>query len=769
MAKAAPSNKIMRRRMKVVLVCFMLLGFCVIVSKLFLIQIVRGEMYQQKAVEQQTRATDLGAKRGTIYDRNGNTLAQSATVWNVCISPVDINKQAPLSKAGNLDKVATDLAALLEIDKQKILDEAARTGSYYRILKHRVDRTVYDAVTEYITKNNLGGNSVFFEENTKRFYTYGTLASTVLGFTNFDDNGAYGLEAYYDKVLSGTPGVVISTKDARGSDMNLKYQQKYDAQDGNSVVLTIDEAIQHFLERNLETAVVEHSIHERASGIVMNIRTGEILAMSTKPDFNPNDPYTIIDPRSLAKLEGLVEGSEEYKKKLQQLQYDQWRNKAISDPYEPGSVFKIITAATALDNNKVSINDHFFCTGSFKVSDRNIGCWKKAGHGDQNFIQGMQNSCNPVFIQVGQRVGARMFYDYILNFGLGELTGIDLPGEATSILPAFETLNKPGMVELASTSFGQTFKVTPLQLITATSAAVNGGKLMQPFIVKQILDAQGNVIQTTQPVVKRQVISEETSKTMQMLVEMVVQEGSGRKAAIPGYRIGGKTGTSQKLDINPNLSVLSFVGFAPMEDPQIAVLVMLDEPELDNVFGSVIAAPVVGAVLNETLAYMNIDPQFTQEQLNETQATVPDMIGLKPHDAQSELTNIGLKYRMVGNGAEVIRQIPQASQKMPKGGTVILYTQEEVLSTEIAIPNVVGMDAQAVNKLLVEMGLNVEFRGVITDGVPTVVEQQWPLPETSAVTGDIVYLTMKEKPVEDIPAVDLTLDMEITPPAIPGG
>jgi len=727
--------------MRIVLCLFLLCGFALILGRLFKLQIVEGEKLQQRAVEQQTRSTTLGANRGTIYDRNGNTLARSATVWNVCVSPAEIDP-------AKLEQIATDLAVILDTDREFILEEASDRASYYKRIKRRVDRTIVDEVLAYTTGNKIEG--VFFEEETKRYYTYGNLASTVLGFTNADNQGAYGLESYYNKTLSGTPGMVVSAKNAWGSDMPYKFSQQYEAQDGNSIVLTIDEAIQHYLERNLETAVVEHNIGNRATGIVMNVKTGEILAMATKPDFDPNEPNTLTDPVSVARLAAYAEGTEEYKEVKEQLQWDQWRNKAISDPYEPGSVFKIVTASTALDNGVLSLNDHFFCPGYYKVSDREIHCWKRAGHGDQNFIEAIQNSCNPAFIMVGQRIGAPILYNYMENYGLTEKTGIDLPGEADSIVLALETLNKPGMVELASTSFGQSNKLTAIQMITAASATVNGGNLMQPYLVKQVLDAEGNVLETTQPRIKRQVISEETSATMRMLTEAVVQTGSGSHAAIPGYRIGGKTGTSQKLDLNDDdKHILSFVGFAPMDDPEIAVLVMLDEPELSNVFGSTIAAPVVGAILQDALPYLGFAPQYTEEELAERQVQTPDLLYKKPHDAQAELTALGLKTRVIGSGGSVLRQIPQPWQKIAKGGTVILYTEENVLADDIQVPNLVGMGALEANKTIVNLGLNVELRGVTDDGAVTVVSEQWPLAGTEAATGDIVIITLAERSVEE--------------------
>lgn len=751
--KSASSR--MRTRMHAVLICFLLLGFTVLITRLFMIQIVHGEMYQERASNQQTRSTILSARRGEIYDRNMNTLARSSTVWNVCISPAEID-------VNTLDATAAGLAEILDIDKQVIIDGAKDKSKFYLRIKRRIEHDKMQEVLRFITSTEKGVpdiKGIFFELDTKRYYPYSSLASTVLGFTNFDGQGAYGIESYYNKILSGTPGMVVSAKNAKGADMPFKYSQINEAKDGNSIVLTIDETIQHILERNLETAVVEHSLGNKCAGIIMDVKTGEIIAMSTKPDFDPNEPDVLTNPLSVAKLEAFAQEhspeSEEYKKFLENLKYDQWRNKAISDTYEPGSVFKIVTAATALDNNIVSLNNQFYCTGHLKVSDHTYGCHKLTGHGQQDLTQIMQNSCNPAFIAVGQRIGAPLFYNYIQSFGFGELSGVDLPGEAKGILQSLEILNKPGMIELSSTSFGQTFKVTPLQMITAVSAAVNGGNLMQPFIVKQVLDGDGNVIETTQPVVRRQVISEQSSALVRQLVEAVVDGGSGRNAAIPGYRIGGKTGTSEKKDIlDRDVNVLSFVGFAPMEDPQYAVLVMLDEPKLQNIFGSTIAAPVVGAILQEMLPYVGLNPQYTAEQLAQKDSEVPDLIGLKPHDAQSELISRGINMRLEGGGASIIRQIPQAWSTVPKGGTVIVFTDETVLQSGISIPDVTGLSAQEANRTLLDAGLNIELRGVKTDGASTMVSQQWPLAGTTAKTGDVVIVTLVLKPDAVAPVIE---------------
>jgi Cell division protein FtsI/penicillin-binding protein 2 len=738
MAKKATGNKI-RRRILSVLMGFLVVGFGVLIVRLFSLQIVHGEEYQSLALQQQTRSTTLGAQRGIIYDRNENVLAKSADVWNVCISPADI-------PAEKIDKLAGDLAEILGVEKEAIVQAASNRTLYYQRIKNRVESPVRDEVLAYIEREKATG--IFFEGDSKRYYRYGSLASTLLGFTDYDGNGAYGLEAYYNSQLAGTPGMVVSTKNALGADMTFKYSQMYDAQDGNSLVLTIDESIQHFLERNLETAVIEHQIGNRACGIVMNIKTGEILAMATKPDFNPNEPYIIQSPTTQAKLDALNPNSEEYAALRKELWYEQWRNKAISDTYEPGSVFKILNAATAVDNNLVSLAEGFFCPGYIDVSGERIRCWDTDGHGAVNFVEGIQKSCNPVFITLGQRIGAQTMYSYMENFGLGEKTGVDLPGEVNSIRQSLATLSNPGMVELSSTSMGQSFKVTPLQMITAASAAVNGGNLMQPYIVKQVLAPDGSVISTTLPTVRRQVISAQSSQTMRYLLEAVVDGGSGRYAAVPGYRIGGKTGTSQKLDKDPNLHILSFIGFAPMDDPEYAILLMLDEPKIANAYGSVIAAPVVGAIFQEMLPYLGYEPTFTQAELAQREITLPDLVGLKPHDAQAELTTRGLKTRIVGTGPTVIRQIPQAWQKVPNGGTVTLYVSEEVIDTEVEVPDVVGMSALEANLALTNAGLNIEIRGVTTDGVATTVGEQWPLAGTNASTGEVVIITLVRRPEE---------------------
>ncbi len=740
---AVPKSKAQMRVRRDMIYAFILAPVVLIlIYNLYVLQIRDGEKYKSLALKQQLRPTSISAGRGVIYDRNMKTLAASATVWNVVLSPAEIN-------AKQLEGLADFLSTLLDVDREKILERGQNKKSYYEIIKYRIEKDTFDKVTEYVAQNDVTG--VYLIEDSKRYYPYGSLASTVLGFTGTENKGAYGLESYYEKVLAGTPGRVISAKNAKGGEMSFSYQQIYEPVNGNSLVLTIDEVVQHFLEKHLEIAVVEHNVHNRAAGIVMNIKTGEILAMATKPDFDPNLPNVISDPKQAARLEELKSDPEAYNEALRQAQYDQWRNKAISDPYEPGSVFKVITAAAALDSGAVkATGDNFYCPGYHIVAGRRKGCWKRGGHGSIDFTHAVKYSCNPAFMMVGERLGAERFDTYFEKFGLKELTKIDLPGEAEGIHYTLEYLAKPSGEELATSSFGQSFKVTPIQLITAVSAAVSGD-LMQPYIVKQILDPDGNVISTTQPQVKRQVISKETAKELAGILERVVKDsdGSGRYAYVPGYRIGGKTGTSEKLDKRVNgqvvFNVASFVGISPSDDPEIAVLVLLDEPIMQNTYGSVIAAPVVGAIMADTLSYLGIEPIYTEAEMTKLDVKVPYVTTKLVHDATTAITTGQLKYRIVGTGATVTAQVPNAGQSMPRDGTVILYTDEEPELTVTTVPNVMGLSGQQANRTILNAGLNIKIEGVGINEVGSVAIKQTPPPGEEVKIGTVVSVEFAGK------------------------
>ena len=685
-------------------------AMAVLIVRLFYLQVVQADMWKEKASSQQMYSTSITATRGNIYDRNMKTLARSVTVWTVFISPAEMKEE-------QRELVASGLSEILDVDYDMVYEKSLKTWRYNETIKRKVDNDTADEVTAFIQENDIRG--IYLTEESMRYYPYGNLASTVLGFTGSDGSGAYGLEAYYNKALSGTDGVIASVRNAKGTAMPFSEQQIYDAEDGQSLVLTIDETVQHYLEKHLENAVQEHEVQNRAVGIVMDVKTGEILAMSTKPDFDPNEPSAIYDTATAEALAEQLEeagGDEEkldaYYEALGEAQLAQWRNKAISDPYEPGSVFKLITASAALETGTVTGSTPFYCPGYIEVAGNRIACWKAGGHGNIDFVGAIKGSCNPAFIMTGQALGAELFMEYLDKFGLYDVTGVDLPGEATSIMHSRETMLNENMASLSSASFGQTFKVTALELMTAVNATVNGGYLMQPYVVSQVLDSDGNVISSTEPVVVRQVISEETSALVASYAEQVVsgEGGSGARAAVPGYRIGGKTGTSQKLDQEGDETILSFYGFAPADDPEIAVLVMLDEPQKNNQYGSVIAAPVVGNILADILPYLGFEPSYTEEELSSADMATPYLINYGLQEAQSTLVQAGLEYRVVGSGTTVVGQTPGAAMPIPGGGTVVLYT-EEGEKTTASVPYVIGKTGNEANRLILNAGFNIKIEG----------------------------------------------------------
>lgn len=749
------SSRRMKIKMNIVLALLVLVGFGVLIGRLYQLQLVDGEMYQAKALKQQLRPTAISAQRGAIYDRNMKTLAASATVWTVTLSP------AELKDADQLSKIADFLAPLLGVEREKIIERGQKTASYYEIIKQKVDDTTADAILRFCDENKI--NCVNLVEDSRRYYPYGSLASTVLGFTTSENKGAYGIESNYEKVLAGIPGMVVSAKNAKSGNMPYSYDREYEPVDGNSIVLTIDEVIQHSLERHLETAVIEHNVNNRAVGIAMDVNTGAILGMATKPDFDPNEPNILCDPKALAEIAVFDEqiaaasGEEAERLKSERLdalgkaQFAQWRNKAISDPYEPGSVFKIITASMALDTEVCRpTGEYYTCPGFHIVAGRRKACWKAAGHGTIDFTQAVKFSCNPAFMMIGAKVGPRNFYDYFERFGLKEPTRIDLPGEADGIFYDYDTLAKETGEELASSSFGQTFKVTPIQICTAVAAAINGGRLMQPYVVSQVLDPEGNIVSTTEPVVKRQVISEQTSETMRGILEKVVgdPDGSGKNAYVPGYRVGGKTGTSEKLDAKEGGEVTrriaSFMGIAPSNDPQVLVLVILDEPQMQNIYGSVIAAPVVGAIMSDILPYLKVEPQYTEAELSDIEVKVPYVTGGVVHDALSALTARGLSYKLVGDGVNVTGQIPSSGTECPKGTRVILYTDGAQPADPAEVPDVLGLSAQQANRTILNAGFNIRLVGADIEGKGVMAVLQDPLPGTAAQEGTIVTVTFAD-------------------------
>lgn len=701
------ANNAMRRKILAMAALLVIIGFGSVVYSLVGLQIIHYEDYKVKAENQQLKDTIIPANRGIIYDANMKVLAQSATVWNIAVAPSDIAEE---DRAG----IASGLAAILDMDEQTILDKLNKTESAYQSVKLKVDKPVADAVRQFALEGNNGKSyqGISLSQDSKRYYPYGNFAASVLGFTGTDNNGLAGLEKQYDDMLSGTPGRQLSAQTATGKDMGYDSDSYYAPKDGNSLVLTIDEVIQHYAEKELERAVKDYNVIGRGVVIVMDVKTGGILAMATKGDFDPNDPFTIYDETQRAAVDAVQDDPattdvDEHRTALSNAQYTQWRNKAVSDLYEPGSVFKIVTASAALDSGSSTLNDSFTCTGSIDVSGVTMHCAKLTGHGKESFSQALINSCNPAFIQIGTKMGADTFFNYFNAFGLTQKTGIDLPGEAQS---QFYTADTLGPVQLASSSFGQSNKVTPIQMITAVATAANGGDLVQPHLVSKVLDADGNLVKDMEPEVKRQVISKETSST----ICSILQESVGR-AAVKGYRVGGKSGTSQKLDSdNPDALISSFVGIAPCDDPQVAVLVILDEPQnkVDGeLFGGYLAAPVVGQIMSQALPYLGVEKVYTEEEAAEADATVPSVVGAEVANAQVTLTrDKGFNVDVRGNGSTVVRQSPTGGT-LPRGSTVVLYTDASIADQVVTVPDLSGRDVTAVQKTLTALGLNLRKDG----------------------------------------------------------
>ena len=718
MAANTPSKKMTRRVYIGVLVAVLVFTAYICIN-LFNISVLKSEYYRSKANGQQLDSFTINANRGTIYDSTGKILAQSSTVWDVIINPGSIRE---------FDKDKTELickkvAEICGVDYSELLNTCQTSNLRYVKVKTKVGKEIYDAITALRIDNELARYSIYTEENTKRDYPNETLAASVIGFTNFDGDGVYGVEAYYDDYLKGVDGKIVTAKDANGKAMPYAYETRYAAQNGNSVYLTLNSVLQYSLEKNLELAMTQHKVQNRACGIIMNVNTGAILAMATAPTFDLNNPAELSEyyVNKLAEYEEELKKDEtntdkQIEEKLDEKQKvfreQQWNNKAISELYIPGSVFKVVTAASALEEELLTPETVVAtCVGATYVSDTKIKCWSSAGHGTMDLQGALIKSCNPSFIAIGQLLGAKNFTDYFEAFGLTEKTGVDLPGENS---PLYVPFSRMGPVELASSAFGQTNKITPLQMVTAYAAVVNGGYLVTPHIVDKIVDSTGNVIKTNDTDVKRQVISEDTSATMRVLLENVVKNNGGSNAYIEGYRIGGKSGTSEKLDEYPN-SAMRYVGsmccFTPADKPEIIMLVMVDEPCNGKIYGSAVAAPVISAVFSECLENVGIYAQYTAEELENQDTTVPYILGMDGLDAVTKLNSCGLKYEFVGDeNGTVTNTTPGASLSIPKGGTVVVYMDEAEKKTAL-VPNVVGMTVEQANNAITSAGLNISLSG----------------------------------------------------------
>lgn len=757
----APNRMMLRRTLFLLSVCGAA-AFVVLAARLYQLQIVRHDELEARAIAQQVRETTVSAPRGTIYDRKGEVLAMSAGVDTIYLSPAEIEQYGEDAAA-----IAEGLSEILGLDYEAVYAKTQNTGSWYEVVARKVEEDTAERVREF--KESGGYNGIKLEADTKRYYPNGSLAAHVIGFVGTDNTGLGGIEAKYDKALSGTNGFVMRSTTAAGTDMlYTSWEDYFDAVPGSDMELTIDSAIQYYVEKHLAQAVEDYDIQNGAAAICMEVDTGAILAMASLGSFDLND-YQTISAEAMERIDATAGSDAERAEMIAAEQQRQWRNKAISDTYEPGSTFKIITLAMALEEGVVDLDSNFYCGGSTSVLGRNtpVKCWKSGGHGSQTLTQAVQHSCNVAFVNIGQRVGAERFYDYAEAFGffkrngdssaqLTGTTGIDLGGESGSIWWSEDVFCNPdNLSQLAAASFGQTFNITPLQLITAVSACVNGGYLMQPHLVNSITAPDGTVTEC-EPVEVRQVISEETSAKVRSILEQVVgdsAEGTGRNAYVAGYRIGGKTGTSTKTTqeiAGTKEYIVSFIGFAPADDPQIALLVLLDNPSSESgiyVSGGQMAAPVVGKMMADILPYLGVEPEYSEGELLAMDRVVPSVTGMSVDEARAKLSENGLDCRVIGSGGSVTGQLPAANSVIASGSQVLLYADAEP-SGGGSVPDLTGMTYAEARQALASAGMFVGSDSSVTNADSQIVSGQSVRAGTRAEAGTVVTVTLYENDEE---------------------
>ncbi len=740
------ANRTILRRTLVLMVLCGIVAFVPLIGTLYHLMITEHDYYNEKAIKNQTRSTNLTATRGVIYDANMNVLASSSTVETVFIDPNEIAEQMKQPENSNLlDQIARGLGEILDVEPSFVYEQAADKQYRYKVIKRKISEELADEVRAFISENSITG--VYLETDLKRYYPNSSLAAQALGFVSSDNNGSEGLEAYYNEELSGTAGKVVTSKGNYGSEMLYTYEKYYDASDGSSLITTIDSTVQAYVEKNLQNAIDKYDIKNGAFCIVMDVNTGEIKAMATLGSYDPNNYLEIYDDTTALLLENeraaalaLPEASAAYEAAIETYKQDvaaarmaQWRNRCVSDGYEPGSTFKLITLASALDSGAVTLNDSFYCSGQEKFTGRKqiLNCWKSAGHGAQTTAQALGNSCNIAFGHIGLRMGGDTFYDYLKSFGVMEKTGVDLPGEASGLFYERKYLNDPanyGRSYLITSSFGQSFRITPMQLVRAVAAIVNGGYVLEPYIVSEVVDADGNTVEKNEKTVLRQVISQQTSETMRTLMEQVVTEGTASAARTPGYRVGGKTGTSEKLDEYDENGqqvkdkIVSFVGVAPIDDPKYVVLVALDTPAYSEnsekytvhgmyISGGLMAAPTVRDIFLDILPYLGVEPDYGSEDIRGVNFTVPDVIGMDETEAGELLAEKTITYRVVGSGSVVTDQLPVAGSQVPGNSQIILYMGAEKQATRVEVPDFIGCSVADVNYLASNAGLYVQAKG----------------------------------------------------------
>lgn len=736
--KVRRANRIIQNRTMILMAVLGVLVFLILVIKLFSLQILRHDELEAKALDQQTRSTEVAATRGTIYDRNGNIMAISATAETVFLSPLEMDralsdKDNPV--AWTKDSVAQKLSEILEINKEGILKKMERTDSQYEVLKLRVEEDVADQIRTFINDEGVAG--VYMVTDAKRYYPYATLASQIIGFVGTDNYGLYGLEARYNDVLDGETGLVVSTKDPTGSDMLYGYEQYYKAQNGSDIVLTLDATVQYYVEKALSEMVTSTEA-QGATGIVMDVETGAVLAMASSPTYDLNDPSAVYESR----LASLVKDGQ---LDLADAQLRQWRNRAINDTYEPGSTFKVLTLAAALEEGVIDENTTFDCTGSIHVLDATIHCSNRAGHGHQTLEQTAGNSCNPAFITYGLRLGTEKFYRYMKDFGLVNGSGIDLEGEALGIFAPQETASE---LDLACYAFGQNFNTTPVALISAQAACINGGYLHTPYVVERVVDSEGNVLSSHDSTPVRQVVSEETSAIVRRCLEYVVSSGTGRNGQVHGYRIGGKTGTADKG--NTGEVVLSFMCFAPADDPKYIMLLTLDSPTGEGRGGGGTVAPYASRIMGEILPYLGVEPSYSAEELLGSDTTVNYVIGMTVADAEEKLKSKGFSVKVVGDGDTVTDQTPEGGTVIPGKSRVILYAGSEKPDTLCTVPSLVGLSPSEANMAVSSAGLLLRFTGTTDSGSGSVrVINQSEAAGAQVEAGTVISVQLSDNGVTD--------------------
>lgn len=708
-AEKGPAQRL-RQRTAILILLILVLGFGAAVLRLTYLTTIQSSELQESAVDLQLADTTVSAKRGTIYDANGNVLAESASVWQVVMSPVNFKNDKQRQAA------AKGLSEIFDLEYNDVLDDT-KQQSHYVVVKRRIESDEREKVLELIDtlkKDYSCSGVIQLLDDYKRYYPKNSLASSVIGFTGSDDQGLEGIEYEYDSYLSGTPGRIITAQNARGTDMPFRYEQNVESEDGNNVYLTIDETIQSICEKYMQKGVEDNNVLNKGVCIAMDVNTGAILAMVTTDGYDLNNPYE-LSAKDKKKIKSTP------KKKQAEAESaalsNMWRNKAVADTYMPGSVFKMCVASAALEENLVNEKTSFTCTGSILVEGETIHCSNIAGHGTQSFVEAISNSCNPAFVQIGQMLGASKFRQYYQGFGFSDKTGIDLPGEAED---SFWKEGKMGGVDLAVASFGQNFKITPIQMITACAAVSNGGYVVQPHVVSKITDSKGNVIKTVDKKVKRQVISDDTSKKMNEYLEYNTERQGAAAGYISGYKVAGKTGTSEKKDITKVESsfsedyISSFCGYAPADDPQIAMLVFFDTPDGDAYYGSQVSSPVFINIMSEVLPYLDVKTSYTDEELGYVDASAGDYTGVSVDEAKTAVEADGFTATVKGNGSTVISQIPTVSSGLQKGGSIVLYTDSDSQSETVSVPSLIGLSPDEVNNVASAYGLNVSFSGATT-------------------------------------------------------